>query len=194
MVDKGYLEYLDFEPQCILEAGVGKLKLCRTKQFWSKGISCHLFEPNPEQFLEVAQAASCYPNVQVWPVALWDYMGEVTLYRYDSASWVEGVVPPREDLLQRESRSNRANTVPCCPIDFYDSGNYDLALIDVESSEWKVLQHMVSRPRLISLELRHPKKRRHIHPDIEQIRKWLKDNNYKEVGAMKADSYFIKGA
>lgn len=188
-----YLKYLDFAPQRILEAGVGRPEQCRTKRFWPEGIPCHLFEPHPDQFAALDQAARHYPNVKLFPVALWDYEGEITLYQFDSASWVKGVIPRRRDLQNREKfKQKRAIPVSCAPLSSYDNGHYDLALIDVEAAEWKVLSHMTSRPKLIGLEMWKPKSPKYKHPDYDLIMKWMDKNGYEQVGTEGPDSYFVR--
>lgn len=186
-----YLKYLDFAPRHILEAGVGQLKQCRTRRFWAEGVECHLFEPQPDQFTSLVKASYDYSNVQVFPIALWDYDGEITLYQFDAASWVKGVIPRRLDLQNRKKfKQKRAITVSCAPLSLYDDGNYDLALIDVEAAEWKVLSHMVSQPKLICLEMWKPKTPEYKHPDYDLIMQWMDKNGYKQIGVEGPDSYF----
>ncbi len=181
---------LDFEPQHILEAGVGPPEQCRSIPFWENS-KCMLFEPLTPFFVKISQRAALYPDVKIFPVALWHTEGTVRFFRQQQSSYVDGVVP--RTTLKSDQLISSQVCVPSAKLSRYDKGDFDLALIDVEAAEWFVLQEMASRPRLISLELWQPKgpkgsKFRHSH--YQQIMDWMKQNSYEEAKRSGRDSYF----
>lgn len=183
-----YKTYLDFEPTCILEAGVGPMDECRTTEYWDQGVECWLFEPLPRFYAPLAQATQDMDNVHLFKVALWDFDGTVKFHNFAQGSYVQGV-PPRNNK-RRNRRSGKLTKVPAATLSRYDTGRFDLALIDVEASEWMVLKHMVSRPRLISLEMWKPSSPAYCHQHYDEIMTWMLDNGYKQVGTVHRDSYF----
>lgn len=192
-----YFKYLDFTPTCILEAGVGKFNACRSLRWWEVA-DCWLFEPLPEYHHRLTEKSKGYPRVRVVPVALWDHEKGVTFYRIGQSSYIEGVTPRVDGTPEertQEELDQVETTVPSARLSIYDRGDFDLALIDVEAAEWHVLRHMVSRPRLITLEMWRPKVApNYFHPDYGSIMKWMSDNGYTEVARVKCDSFFKRDA
>jgi len=183
-----YVDFLDFTPRCILEAGVGAVEESRTQRYWASGADCWLFEPHPSYFVALSDAARPYPNVKVLPVALWTEVGVVTFHHFNRSSFVKGAPMRRKESARRLATA--ANDAFAAPLDMYDAGTFDMALIDVEGAEWAVLQHMRSRPRLIALELwwaRHPER---THKHLPEIQGWMQKNGYESVGKRGRDEFF----
>ena len=70
-----------------------------------------------------------------------------------------------------------------------DPGNIDVLLADCEGSEIHLLNHLVSKPKLIYVEsaptdFTKPKK--------EELHKWLEENNYIFVAHDDNDDLFIR--
>jgi len=185
-----WMKYLHFNPSCILEAGVGRLESCRTRQYWDTNTKCILFEPNPTFHTQLAKAIQPYPNVFLSREALWDHGKGVTFYQFDQSSYVDGV--EARSNISRPNRKKRAIEVPSVRLSRYDDGRIDVALIDVESAEWYVLKHMVSRPILIVIELWKYRSKKWKHPDMHHIKKWLGMNGYLEVGRERRDGFFMR--
>jgi len=183
-----YLEFLDFAPQCILEAGVGAVEESRTSRYWAEDVECWLFEPHPAYFVALSHAARPYSNVKVLPVALWSEAGVVTFHHFNQSSFVKGAPMRRKESKRRLATA--ANDAFAATLDMYDEGTFDMALIDVEGAEWAVLQHMRSRPTLIALELwwaRHPDR---VHKHLPEIQSWMQENGYESVGKRGRDEFF----
>lgn len=189
--DNHFMEYMDFTPTCILEAGVGRVKECLTQPFWDKA-DCWLFEPLPHFFFDLAVAAVHYPRVRIFPVALWDHEDGVGFYEFAQSSWVKGITPRSGKNRGRKARA--LTKAPSARLSVYDHGQFDLALIDVESAELHVIRHMVSRPKLIVLEMWRVNKPSWTHPDYDGIMAWMGQNGYVEVGRASRDSFFKRDA
>lgn len=182
-----FRNHLDFDPTCVLEAGVGRVNQCLSRPFWDTA-DCLLFEPLPHFFFDLAVAAAHHPKVRIYPVALWDHENGVQFYEYAQSSWVEGVSP--RSGKKRGNLAKARTTSPSARLSLYDTGQIDLALIDVEAAELHVIQHMVSRPRLMALEMWRLNKPDWCHDDYEAIMAWMRDNDYTEIARSKRDSFF----
>lgn len=185
--ENDFLDHLDFTPTCILEAGVGRVEHCLSRPFWET-TDCLLFEPLPHFFFDLAVEAAHYPNVRIYPVALWDHEDGVKFFEYAQSSFVEGVSP--RTGKKRGNRAKARSAAPSARLSLYDTGQIDLALIDVEAAELHVIEHMVSRPRLIVLEMWKIGKPKWVHGDYDAIMAWMRENNYTEIARSKRDSFF----
>ncbi len=73
--------------------------------------------------------------------------------------------------------------------DKIDDGSIDLLSVDIEGAEWYVIEYMVSRPDIISLETHGAI---YINPNINEIEEWLADNNYRIWYMDESDSVYVK--
>jgi len=183
-----FRNYLDFSPHCVLEAGVGSYACCRSRPFWATA-SCLLFEPCPALFAVTAREAQVFPLVTVSPCALSDDDKGVTFYDIGNGlSFVEGAKSPSR--YTREGRVLAKRRVPSVCLADVDAGDIDVALLDMERDEWVALKNMVSRPRLIAVEMvswRNPEYR---HRHDAEIRSWMFENGYNEVGFDGCDVFW----
>ena len=78
----------------------------------------------------------------------------------------------------------------CPAVPFYsmDPLDLDALLLDVEGSELKVLTTMVSRPKVICVEIRQ---HRRFHTARHGIYKWMKDEGYKKLFSEALDDVFV---
>jgi len=180
-------------PRAVLEVGVGRLQDCRTKLWWGTSTRCDLFEPLPRFYKPLKNITKKHKNVTVRRIALWTHDEGVTMYDVGGRSFIDGS-PHRagRPALSASSKEELAFSAPSALLSQYDPGDYDVALIDVESAEWGVLQHMVSRPVLISLELWQPKRPDWEHPELANIVDWMSRNGYREAARLKLDSHFVR--
>lgn len=79
--------------------------------------------------------------------------------------------------------------VPAVPFSDIDPGDIDAMTLDVEGSEMKVLNTMVSRPEIICVEIRHADGR---HPAGNRIADWMKKNGYSFVRSYKLDDVYMR--
>jgi len=187
----GFAKHLPAEPTSILEVGVGALDTCRSRPWWDRGVQCMLFEPLPKYYNKLQQAAKGYENVKIHQCAIWHDDCGVELRQMNSCSFVDAITPRPFAKRQLKRRKFTLARVPSARLDQYDKGKFDVALIDVEGSEWVVLQQMVSRPRFIALEL-WAKQPGWKHPSLDDIQDWLAKNGYHEIVREERDSYFIR--
>ena len=71
-----------------------------------------------------------------------------------------------------------------------DPGDIDVALIDTEGCEWKIISRMVSRPRFLSIETHNEW---YQTPDYQKLLDWLTENNYKLIHTDVTDSWYMRG-
>lgn len=113
--------------------------------------------------------------------------------RAGSVAHVEGIgsfVPnnPRwRDLVRFEAQ-------PLSPADV-DEGDIDVLVLDAEGAEWPILRELVSRPKVLRIEL-HPDDARYPNPHHDKIMVWLKEHGYRETEERPGprDQAFVLGA
>lgn len=81
-------------------------------------------------------------------------------------------------------------TVPCADFAECDPGDYDLVTMDIEGGEYAVLERMVSRPQVISLETQC---RDYCNPYLGEITDWMEQNGYRVWAWNDTDTIFYKG-
>ena len=80
-------------------------------------------------------------------------------------------------------------TVPAVPFSTIDPGDIDALMLDVEGSELKVLETMVSKPQIIAVEIRHGDGK---HPAARRIMKWMRDHGYKLITRHGWDDVYLR--
>ena len=175
---------IKFRPKHILEVGIGPLRVCRSSKYWRRS-RCPLIDAHPKFCRAAKHASRRKPFVTVHRAAIMDNPGHVNLVTFgDGASYVEG------EPGRRNGKRGPLTPVMGYRISRFDDGTVDVLFCDVESCEWYVLKHLVSRPRLISLEMYRWKEPSYRHPHLEEILDWLKTNHYKEFARDKADGHW----
>lgn len=82
--------------------------------------------------------------------------------------------------------------VECRTFDELDDGTIDLLSVDTEGSEWYVVQNLVSRPVVVSVET-HGKS--YLNPYYGEISGWMAAHGYERWWLNKTDTvYCRKGA
>ena len=115
-------------------------------------------------------------NVTVYPYAMWDEETLVTLFRAGASTFVSGIACSPAKTNDRYVENNKDSfIVESKRFSSIDSGDFDLITIDIEGAEWYVLKHMISRPKVINIELRAD---RYSNPFRMEIIEWLRSNNY----------------
>jgi FkbM family methyltransferase len=165
---------LGFWPKKVADVGVNMPSQCETVPFIAAGCQVDLFEPQPLPAAALRKKWGHLPTVQVHEVALVDELGprEVAMVTKESQpgdAYVEGISPPNgvschESIFVTGHR-----------FDEFDTGDYDFVQIDTEGSDWLVIKHMVSRPRLLVCEWKHIV---WVTPFAVEIMAWAKENGY----------------
>lgn len=178
------------KPNNIWEIGVGPPELCRAHAFIPTHLPIKLIEPFRPNYNRLVEAYGKYLNVDIFNIALGDEDKEVDFNMCGECSWVEGVESP--SVFFGKPAGIHTEKVQCLKLSHFDHGQIDVALIDAEGSEWKILSQMVSRPRLIALEIRMENLgRKYMTPDSDKIQKWLNDNKYHLLFS-GVDMWFVK--
>lgn len=73
--------------------------------------------------------------------------------------------------------------------DSLDDETIDLLSVDVEGSEWFVLERLRSRPRVITLETHGARYR---NPYLDEIESWFAVNGYALLYRTSSDSTYVK--
>ena len=80
-------------------------------------------------------------------------------------------------------------TVEAVTFDRIDDGTIDLLSVDTEGSEWFVLKHMTSRPKVISIETHGAG---YLNPNIAEIEGWMRRNGYQPFFKDKSDTVYVQ--
>jgi FkbM family methyltransferase len=177
-------------PVKVAEVGVFRPETSNILGFIEDGCRADLFEPDPECVELIRSRFARYPHVTIYPVAIFDHRTTLAFYRTNASTFAatldaspalvnDKYKPKEEDKFYAEAH----------PISDFDDGTIDLLSIDTEGCEWYVLQTLVSRPKVISIET-HGKKYR--NPFYNEIEKWMQNNDYRMWYKDKSDTVFIK--
>ncbi len=179
---KHYSNIYGGQPVKVAEIGVGGCKkYIHVKPLIDSGIAALLVEPHPSSASLLGEQFANHENVEIHEVAIADYCGEAILHDADLSSYLDDVVSPFS--IQRGFKPDKSHTVKCVTFDKIDPGDIDLMIIDIEGSEYFVLKHMISRPKIIQLEVGKTQetnfKTKFTNSYIEEIRQWFSDNGYE---------------
>ena len=187
---------INWTPKVVFEIGVGPANSCRSKQFWGRS-ECHLFEPVPSFHEVLEEEASSFENVHVHNVAIYKEERIVTFVENGGLSFIEGIDSP---LVQSYTAKRRQEHNPSLfprikvqakTIKSYDKGNIDVLLMDMEGSEWYVLESLVSRPNFIAIETIVG---RYKNSHMAEIENWMASNDYIVLVRSRdeQDSFYVK--
>lgn len=165
-------------PGHVMECAAGEAHLSQALKFWGDAKKITLVEPRPEAVATLRVAARGLPNLRVIESAIAERDGTVSLmYRHadrsDGSTYVQGVLSPERVIFRTEYQHTKE--VPGKRFDTFDDGTIDYLIADTEGYEWHILQNMLSRPRVITIEMAWEGYR---NPHQDQIETWLADNGY----------------
>jgi len=167
------------------EIGVYYSKDCVLAPLIEEGVRVTLVEPLPECVVELKAVYGAKDNVRLFPVAIGYEEGQVDLMvdvpvhgNPDAAasSYVLDAGSPFATRTGADLTFDRAVRVECVTFDTIDTGDIDAIHIDVEGLEWAVISKMISRPKVISVEMYGPNE--YVNPHEKEIKEWLKSNGY----------------
>lgn len=173
----------------ICEVGVFEPQASNILEFIRQRIRATLIEADPDLASSIVDYFKDYP-VTVHPVAVWDYAGPQTLAKANASSFVIAL-QSTPALVNDNYQLNLDNTFARESIVFssIDPGDIDLISIDIEGGEWYVLKHMLSRPKVISVET-HGKN--YVNPFIHEITGWMAQHGYSLWYKDNTDSVYIQ--
>ena len=179
-----------FNPFHCAEVGVYHPETSNIRDYIKTGVKCTLVEPDPKSIQLIKEHYSEFRNVELHENALFDYNGEIELVQRSASTFVKDL-PSSPSIINDDYEIDDKDkfTVECKTFDKIDDGSIDLLSVDIEGSEWFVIKHMVSRPRIISLETHGAS---YINPYWNEIMEWMESNNYIIWYKTGSDTVFVK--
>ena len=169
----------------LCEVGCGSLSMTFSALVWDRpDIEILAFEPNPEFYAEIAEAAKGRLNVALHNMAIGDENGEMDFLVDGTSSTLVGTASP---IAQHHGKQEgQVVKVQVRKISEFDHGQIDLLRLDTEGSEWFCLKHLVSRPKQIVVEM-YNDLATYINPRLFEIERWCKDRGYKKMQVRDSD-------
>jgi FkbM family methyltransferase len=188
-------------PKSVAEVGTFNPGHLQTLPFvFDRVCRVQLFEPNPSCVDELKRVFKKQPNIEINEVAIGYAYGQadlcVPVYREkcpnaSSSAFLEGISSPymaREAVGRGEAI--RHVRVEIAPLSEFDDGGIEAITIDTEGNEWPVLSTMISRPRVISVEMKGPNG--YVNPHTEEIEAWMRENSYEARDGGKTDVIYVR--
>lgn len=198
-------------PRTVVECGASLPKHVRAVPFIKNGTSVILIEANPriayclthghndDEFKTswpqtggqpyAYSGFSEYTNVTIHNKALAAKHGTIQLCEFDTSSFVSGIMSPGVVNDKYIEQKEYMYEVPSIPISDIDDGTIDVLLADVEGSEWFCIKDLVSRPKIIVLELYGWE---YLNPYYDEIKTWMLENNYRFADRDTTDALFVR--
>lgn len=201
---------INLEPRTVVEVGAAHPSNQRLGSFINQGKKVIFVEANPRLFYclvngydegdfkgiwpNISVAPHQFegyiknPNVTVYNAAIAEKQGKTMVFERNASSFVGGIESPakvNDGYIENLDDSYEVNAIT---IDQIDDGEIDVLLADVEGSEWFCIRGLISRPKIIILELYGWK---YINPYINEILHWMEENNYILKESDISDALFI---
>ncbi len=173
----------------VCEVGVYLPETSNIIDFIKEGVKATLVEADPDTVTKIKEYFSGY-SIKVWPVAVWDESGVIKLSKAAASTFVTQL-QSSPAIVNDQYKVSEENTfeVPCHKFSEIDDTTIDLLSVDIEGGEWYVIKHLVSRPKVISIET-HGKY--YTNPYIKEIESWMWQENYVTWYKDMSDTIFIK--
>jgi FkbM family methyltransferase len=181
-----------FKPEHVAEVGVYLPETSNVYGWIMEDIKATLVEANPKYVEAIRNCFAGKSKVTVISKAVFDKRGTMTLYQRDSSTFI-GELPSSPAVINDHYFLEDKDKIEVETVLFsdIDDGTIDLLSIDIEGSDWFVLKHMISRPKIISVET-HGKKYK--NPYLSNIHEFMNNNNYRAWYQDRSDTvYFRKG-
>lgn len=178
------------QPKHVVEVGVFMPQDSKIIEFIEDpAVRTSLFEPQSACYEALVELYGSVPNTAIYQVAIMDKAGPVQLQVPEArkgnpdagaSAFVQGMSSPFLKRGQRvRTEALTEETVPGQVFGYYDIGDIDALCVDTEGAEWFVLQSMVSRPKVISVEMGGPNA--YINKYYDEIVDWMECNQYEEA-------------
>ena len=173
----------------VCEVGVYLPETSNIIDFIKDGIFATLVEADPVTIEKIKDYFKGY-NIQLFPVAVWDYNGTIKLSKAAASTFVTEL-KSSPAIINDKYKISEENTfeVPCIVFSDIDDGTIDLLSVDIEGCEWYVIKHLKSRPAVISVET-HGKY--YTNPFISEINDWMIRENYITGYKDVSDTVFVR--
>ncbi len=176
------LEKIHFKPICVAEVGSFMPETTQTRFLIDQGVETWLFECLPRAVSALRKKWSHLSHVHIVNTAISGDFKTVEMMagRKDGIiggplSYIVGSGSWAETRKRYEKLDHCVFPVSSAPFSAFDHGQFDAICIDVEGCEYDVLSTMVSRPRLLQLEIRAENWK---NAQTAKIVKWLDDHDY----------------
>jgi FkbM family methyltransferase len=178
---------LDIKNVC--EVGVFLPHTSNILGFINDGCSAMLVEPDPVCITAINEYFKDKKNVRLMPYAVFDPPGNIELYRTNASTFVSTLnsTPALVNDKYKPKDKDKFNAISK-RFNEIDEGNLDLISIDVEGAEWFVIKDIISKPKVISTEIRAKK---YINPFYDKIKDWMESNGYVVWYEFDSDVVFI---
>ena len=150
-----------------------------------------LVEPSKHCFEVLISDIAKYKDIHftMFNCAVSEISGDLYLYATNEScqsAFIDRV--PNSPMLNRGISKDglKVYKITSRKIEEIDPGNIDVLYLDCEGAEWFALKNLISRPRIIQIEMQG---KTYKNPFFNDIIKWMKNNNY-ELSRME-DSDFI---
>lgn len=171
------------------EVGVYEYNYCRLIEQINSGKQVSLFECFPRCIEDIRKHTNNKFNVTLYPVAIWDTEGEMTMTDVGASAFLNGLDGKTPAHKNNYAHSNFGSfQVKTDVFSKYDDGTIDALFVDIEGAEWFVLKHMKSRPKIIEIETHYGN---YQNPYMAEIQAWMDANNYVLFDRTDADSIFV---
>jgi len=175
--------------QHVCEVGVYLPETSNIIDFIKERVKATLVEADPDTVIKIKDYFAGYP-IEVVPVAVWDSNGVIKLSKAAASTFVTQL-QSSPAIVNDHYQVSEENTfeVPCLKFSEIDDGTIDLLSVDIEGGEWYVIKHLISRPKVISIET-HGKY--YTNPFITEIESWMAKEDYVTWYKDLSDTVFIK--
>lgn len=174
-------------PQHVCEVGVGDTSLCHVSK-WVGNTRVTLVDANPICCRACRKLLS--PAVVHWVAIVgWEHKEpDVTLRIARPSSlfgsgYVDGVDSPH--LQQGGTKLKHFIVVPAATFDKIDDGTIDYLTVDIEGSEIHVVSQMVSRPKIVFVEMNSNV---YTNPHTEEIKRIMEERGYIRLTGLQIGS------
>jgi FkbM family methyltransferase len=171
------------------EVGVYLPETSNVIDFIEDGIRTTLVEPDPDVKNKIIKRFAGYPNVKLFPFAIYDNHGKITLSRAGASTFITNLENTPAIANDNYKKNNKDTfEAECRMFSEIDNGTIDLLSIDIEGAEWYVIKDMKSHPKVISVETHG---RYYENPFLQDILERMNENGYTCWYKGKTDSVFV---
>lgn len=179
-----------FKPKHVAEVGVYHPETSNLYDYIVDGVRTTLVEPDPRSISLIKEFSVDRDNITLHEVAVYKQSGVIKLAQREASTFVSELEASPAIVNDEYSvDSHDVFEVQARTFDEIDDGTIDLLSVDIEGSEWFVIQNLVSRPDVISLETHGAM---YTNPKMTDINSWLKNNNYVAWYKDRSDTVFVK--
>jgi FkbM family methyltransferase len=180
---------INLEIKNVCEVGVFLPHTSNILGFINDGCSSILVEPDPVCISAINEFFKDKTNVKLMPFAIFDPPGNIELYRTNASTFVS-TLETTPALINDKYKPNDKDKFTAVAKRFneIDNGELDLISIDVEGAEWFVIKDIISKPKIISTEMRA---KNYLNPYFDKINEWMESNGYRPWYEYDSDVVFI---